>query len=175
MAAVGCAAIVAALVFTLARSPSASTVVDRSPLLGKPAPSFDGKLLLGKPDPFLYAGRFVLLNFFGTWCPGCVAEHGELKAFSLRHAISGDAVVVSVVFADTASNVRSFFRRENSLWPVFLDESGRIATDFGVGTLPETYLISPAGDVIAKFVGQIHDSRDVDRLIAEFVAQRPQG
>lgn len=151
VSAVALALLIGALVAVLATAePSTSKLAD-SPLLGKVAPPLHG----GGYDLIDGAGTWVVVNFFATWCVPCQAEHDDLVAFSNAHALAGDASIVSVVFDDTPKNVKAFFKRNGGDWPVVTDTDGRIATDFGVTGVPESYLIDPSGIVRAKIVGGV--------------------
>lgn len=155
------AVLLGAFVFVLATSePSTNRLAD-SPLLGKVAPP------LGDDSYDLVdsAGQWVLVNFFATWCTPCRAEHDDLVAFATAHALSGDASVVSVVFSDDDDEVRRFFEENGGDWPVVSDDDGRIATDWGVTGVPESYLISPEGEVRAKIVGGV-DAAKLEELLA---------
>ena len=143
-----------AFVVVLATSKPATSRLAESPLIGREAPS-TGDVEVG-------AGRWTLVNFFATWCIPCVEEHDDLVAFSQRHAVTGDAEVVSVVFSDEPADVEEFFDERGGDWPVVRDDDGRIATDFGVTGVPESYLVAPNGIVVAKIVGGI----DLERLEA---------
>lgn len=109
-------------------------------------------------------GRWVLVNFFATWCPPCVAEHPELIEFSERHP--DDAAVVSVAFDEPASVIEEFFAGNGGDWPVMAEDTGGIVLDYGVVKLPESYLIAPDGTVVEKISGGV-TADGLDRLIAE--------
>jgi cytochrome c biogenesis protein CcmG/thiol:disulfide interchange protein DsbE len=156
------AIVLAGLVFVLFRAEPATTRKADSPLLGKLAPD----LASADYDVVDDAGKWVLVNFFATWCTPCIREHDDLVAFSNAHALSGDASVVSVIFSDRPKNVEAFFEENGGEWPVVLDTDGRIATDWGVAQVPESYLVSPSGQVRAKIVGGIEADR-LEQLLAE--------
>jgi cytochrome c biogenesis protein CcmG/thiol:disulfide interchange protein DsbE len=95
----------------------------------------------------------------------CQREHPELTSFQNRHAQTGDATVLAVVFDDDVASVRRFFAREGGDWPVLDDPGGKIALDFGVRGPPESYLIDPSGFVISKIVGEVR-AASLDDLVA---------
>ncbi len=150
-------AIVAALlVALLASSEPATNRLTESPLLGEAAPSIDGIDLDGEPFSLdEHRGRWVVVNFFATWCAECVTEHPELVTLDESHSDTGDVVVVSVAFDDRAGAVAQFFDRFGGDWPVLIDDTGPIAIDYGVAGVPESYLIAPNGRVVRKIVGGV--------------------
>ena len=125
-------------------------------LEGEVAPAIVGTTLDGDEfDLDDYRGGFVIVNFFQTTCIPCVREHPELIEFSERHAQTGDAEVVSVVFDDTTTAVREFFSEFGGDWPVVVGDTGTIALDYGVVAVPESYLVAPSGMVAWKAVGGV--------------------
>lgn len=144
------------LVVALATRPPASTRVLDSPLLGRAAPALEGRTIDGRPvDQAGLRGRWVLVNFFATWCVPCRQEHDDLVRFSTQHADAGDAVVVGIVYEDSASAVRRFREEEGGDWPMLTDPGGRLAVKWGVAGVPESFLIRPDGLVASKIVGGI--------------------
>jgi cytochrome c biogenesis protein CcmG/thiol:disulfide interchange protein DsbE len=160
------AVVVVLLVVLLATSPQGDQPVS-SPLLGKLAPDIKATDTNGSQFRIDdYRGRWVLVNFFATWCGPCVQEHPELLAFARRHAATGDAAVVSVAFNESPSTVERFFQKNGGNWPVIAQGNGEFALDYGVVKLPESYLIAPDGTVVEKFDGGIQADQ-VDATIAK--------
>ncbi len=158
--------LLAGFVIILATRDPSSARLAQTPLLGKPAPALAGVSLTdGKRFDLREVGeRFVLVNVFATWCVPCQQEHPELVAFEARHAQIGDARVVSVVFSDKADAVTRFFADRGGSWPVLDDPEGRIALDWGVSGVPESYLVGPDGVVRAKIVGGVTEEKLDDVL-----------
>ncbi len=154
-----------AFLLVLATRPSAQSSAPDSPLLGKPAPEVIGTGLDGETIRLSQLrGRYVLLNFFATWCVPCLREHDDLIRFSQRHAEANDATVLAVVFDDEADDVRKFFSDRGGSWPVIADDRGKVSLDFGVRGPPESFLIDPDGVVLSRIIGEVNDQRLEDLL-----------
>ena len=120
------------------------------------APEFAGETLDGAVfDMAAQRGRWVVVNFFSTWCVQCVVEHPELVEFHERYRDDPDVRLVSVVFQDDVGVISRFFEVRGGDWPVVISNTGRIAIDFGVTAVPETYLVDPLGRVVSKFTGGV--------------------
>jgi cytochrome c biogenesis protein CcmG/thiol:disulfide interchange protein DsbE len=169
--AVGVGVVAVALVALLATRHPAQNTAAASPLLDKAAPEVIATDLGGKTVRLsTYRGRFVVLNFFASWCTPCKREHDDLQRFTTRHTVAGDAQVVAVLFDDEPNDARAFFAERGGGWPVLLDPRGKVALDFGVRGPPESFLIDPEGRVISKIIGEVTDT-GLDRLLA--AAKRP--
>ncbi|HEY5251485.1 MAG TPA: TlpA disulfide reductase family protein [Acidimicrobiales bacterium] len=158
--------VLAALLVLLAtRPPSAATEV-YTPLLGKPAPALSGTTLSGGHFQLTaYRGRWVVVNFFASWCPPCQDEEPDLVAFAFQHRSPGDPALIGVVYDDTTSSARSFEHSAGATWPTLVDPGGQIALRYGVRGPPETFLISPQGIVVAHLDSAVN-ATDLDQQIA---------
>jgi cytochrome c biogenesis protein CcmG/thiol:disulfide interchange protein DsbE len=164
--------VVAALVALLATRPPATATEVYTPLLGKPAPGITATTVSGQRfDLGSYRGRYVVVNFFASWCPPCQQEQPELVAFAFQHRAAGDAALVGVVYDDATSSARAFDADAGATWPAVVDPGGQIALQYGVRAPPETFLISPAGTVVAHIDGAVTASY----LDAQLAAARAAG
>jgi cytochrome c biogenesis protein CcmG/thiol:disulfide interchange protein DsbE len=173
--------VVAGLVGVLATRKGITTRLVDSPLIGQQAPPVSGQSVLDADtgDSIAtggdssgdavsldqYAGKWVLLNFFASWCVPCREEHPALQAFEAQHRPAGDAAVVGVVYSDGQSAVRAWFDDNGGSWPVVDDPEGRVALDYGVRGVPESFLIDPDGVVVAKITGGVR-AEELETLLA---------
>lgn len=142
----------------------------RSQLIGRLAPSISGETLDGGTfDLASQRGRWVIVNFFATWCTPCIVEHPELVDFHERHQEAGDASVVSVVFDDDPDDARRFFEDRGGEWPVVVDEDRAVAVAYGVPQVPESFVVAPDGTVLHLFTGGI-TAAQLDGLIEQYEA-----
>jgi cytochrome c biogenesis protein CcmG, thiol:disulfide interchange protein DsbE len=152
--------VVAALVIVLATSKSATTEQQQanSPLLMKPAPEIAGALLGGGTAKLSDdRGKWVLVNFFASWCIPCQQEQGDLVRFAQHHQNAGDAVIFAVRFDDPeVSAIRTLMTKSGATWPVVDDAEAKIS--WGVTGPPESFLVDPSGTVVAHVVGQVNDN-----------------
>ena len=136
-------------------------IIDRNPselpsnLLNKSVPNFETESLL-KNEKFVSSKEFgneiILVNFFATWCKPCRDEHIYIKRFSDERKIR----VVGINYKDNNKKTIQWLNNlGNPYSDVPLDKNGRIAIDWGVYGIPETFVISSNGIVKYRHIGPI--------------------
>ncbi|MCB4820602.1 DsbE family thiol:disulfide interchange protein [Roseicella aerolata] len=130
-----------------------------SALIGRQPPEFSLPPLEGADLPGLSsadlrgAGRPVLVNFFASWCVPCVIEHPQL----MRLAREG-VPVLGVAYKDKPADALGFLRRHgNPYRKLGVDLPGRVAIDWGLYGVPETYLVDREGFIRWRWAGPITD------------------
>jgi cytochrome c biogenesis protein CcmG, thiol:disulfide interchange protein DsbE len=167
------AVLVALIVAVLANSDPSTERATQSPLLGRLAPVTEGTTLDGEQVSIDdYRGRWVVVNFFASWCIPCIVEHPELAAFDAAHRAAGDAVLIGVTFENKSEEARAFFAQRGGDWPVIDDPDNSIGVAYGMAKVPETFVIHPNGTVVQRFVGGVTRA-DLDELIAAYEEPRP--
>lgn len=110
-----------------------------------------------------YRGKWVLVNFWATWCPPCLNEVPELIALHGAHK-DRDLVVIGVALDSTRSSVIEFSSREKINYPMIIGNH-RMAEQIGeVGVLPTSYLYSPDGKRVASQAGEVNRA-DIESYI----------
>lgn len=102
-----------------------------------------------------YRGKWVVVNYWATWCPPCLEEIPELETFHDSHK-DVDAVVLGVNLEDIdLARLQQFVEEQFISYPVLRDRS-RARTELGaIPGMPTTYVVSPAGEVVARQVGGV--------------------
>ena len=124
-----------------------------SPLIGKPAPAFELPLLHAPDKRFSQKdmlGKVWVLNVWASWCPPCLAEHPIVTELSRKVA------VVGLNYKDAREEALPWLKRNGDPYQLSVyDAAGRIAIDYGVYGVPETYVIDQRGVIRYKHIGPL--------------------
>ena len=126
-----------------------------SQLIGRPVPDFTLPALaayqgFGAAD-LAALKRPVLVNFFASWCVPCVIEHPELMALS-REGLP----IWGIAYKDTQAASTGFIGKHGNPYArVAEDHPGRVAIEWGVYGVPESYLLDPTGIIRWRMAGPI--------------------
>lgn len=116
-----------------------------------------------------YRGKWVVVNYWATWCPPCLTEIPELQDFHDSHA-NGDAVVLGINFEDIDPRTLQNFVEDYFIsYPVLREMPGRSSVMGGIPGLPTTFVISPEGEILARQVGGV-----TAEMLDEFISERKQ-
>lgn len=121
-----------------------------------PAPEFSLKDLNGRKVSLSdLKGKAVILNFWSTTCPPCVAELPSLN--TLHHDQAGNGLVVLGIALDASDNpVRELARRLRIDYPLLMDSNQEVYFDtYGLFGQPVSVLIDRGGMVRERIVGQV--------------------
>lgn len=159
------AAVTAVLLFVLAKGFGRDPHEVPFQMRGKPAPDFTLKRLdTGAPVKLSdLRGKPLVLNFWASWCMPCKAEHPIIAWGAKR--FGQDVQFYGVVFEDTEENARGFAGNPEPSFPQLYDDHSRMAVDYGVTGVPETYFIDAQG-IIRDKVAAPMDPRQLAEKIA---------
>lgn len=106
-------------------------------------------------------GHWVLLTFFATWCGPCASEMPGLEALhQARQAAGWRIIAVAVDAAD--GGVPAYAQAKKLTFPVLLDNDGAVAGRYRASSIPTSYLIDPAGQLVAVSRGARDWTRQTD-------------
>lgn len=110
-----------------------------------------------------HRGKWVVINFWATWCAPCLKEMPELSAL---HAMRNNVEVVGLAYEDIEpAEMQAFLKAHPVAYPIAIVDTYQPPADFAVPRgLPMTYLIGPDGKVAKQFLGPV-EARDIEAAI----------
>ena len=145
---------------------------DRLPsaLLGRPVPEFSLPPVGGQGEGLSSAdlrGRVSLVNVWASWCVPCRTEMPLLAEL----ADAGTVAIYGINYKDSPEAALSFLEElGNPYTQIGADTNGRIAVDWGVYGVPETFIIDADGRIAYKHIGPF-DQRSLEEEILPIVAR----
>lgn len=142
-----------------------------TPAEGGPAPQLVLKDLEGREhDLAAYRGKVVLINFWATWCEPCRNEMPSIQR--LRDKLVGKPFVVLAVNVDEPdARVRLFLNRTRLDLPALMDPNKSATRNWGVRTLPATFIVGPDGRIRYRIIGDLDwSSETVVGVISQLIS-----
>jgi len=111
-----------------------------------------------------FRGKWVLVNYWATWCPPCLEELPELEIFHNNHK-DLDAVVIGVAMERIKEErLRQFLEKQFISYPILMSKPVARSELGKIPGLPTSFLVNPAGEVVARQVGPVTAS-DIEKFI----------
>jgi cytochrome c biogenesis protein CcmG/thiol:disulfide interchange protein DsbE len=143
-----------------------------SALIGKPAPQFDippiegfernGGPGKGLRTADLATGEVTIVNVWASWCGPCIQEHPFLVWLKEQHGLR----LVGINYKDAPDKALQFLERLGDPYDLIgADRTGRVAIDWGVYGVPETYVVDGRGEVVYRYVGPLSEKAVRDELL----------
>ena len=136
-----------------------------SALLNKNLPTFSSINLYDKEEVLLsdsLKGKYTLINFFASWCIPCRAEHHLF--FKIKKEIP-ELFILGFSHKDDLDDSKKYLEEEGNPYSfVGVDSDGKIAFDFGVFGLPETFIINEDRKIIYKHTGPLTEKIIEDEI-----------
>lgn len=119
-----------------------------------------------------YRGKYVVVNFWATWCYPCRREMGTLDRLQADMGGKDFAVVAVATLHNTVPAVKRFFAREKvTHLPIRLDPGSALAHSLGILGLPVTVILDPKGREVARLIGEADwDSDNAKAVLKAMIA-----
>ncbi len=150
-----------------------------SALIGKQAPAVavpaleeltdKGQPVRGIVPADFANGAPVVVNFWASWCAPCVAEHPLLITLKEKTGVA----ILGVNYKDQSAAARRFLGRYgNPFTAVGVDANGRVAIEWGVYGMPESFVLDGRGRIVYKHVGPLTPETLETKIIPAIAAAR---
>jgi thiol-disulfide isomerase/thioredoxin len=150
---------------TVPAAPAAKSAPAPAPVARPEHPALKVTALDGTQyDLAAHRGKWVVVNFWATWCGPCLKEMPELSALdAMREHIE----VVGLAYEDiTPADMKAFLVKHPVVYPIAILDVYAPPADFDTPRgLPTTYLIAPDGKVAKQFLGPV-TAKDIESAIA---------
>jgi peroxiredoxin len=116
-----------------------------------------------------YRGQVVLINFWASWCGTCREEMPDILSAWQDYKNRG-FIALGVNYDEPSADVLGFVQQYGIKFPIFLDPGKRVAGQYGVVSMPTSFLISRQGEVKMSIPGQIDFKSlrpEIEKLLAE--------
>lgn len=135
-----------------------------SPLIGKPAPVFE-TAQLDEQASFAVRqmqGQVWLLNVWASWCAPCRQEHPLWNQLAAQKLVP----IIGLNYKDEPANARKWLGDlGNPYQLIATDRAGRIAIDYGVYGVPETFVIDKQGVIRYKHIGPVDEAAMQKKIV----------
>ena len=132
---------------------------------GDPAPDVTFRLFDGSEATLAdFRGQPVVLNFWASWCPACVAEMPSFQG--VHEEIGGEVVFLGLDVQDTRGAAEAFVEQSGVTYLLGEDPDGAILSTFDGIAMPTTIFIDEAGNMVERHSGAIFED-DLRQMIAE--------
>lgn len=136
----------------------------------KTAPAFELQGIDGKMHKLSdYAGKWLLLDFWGTWCDPCRRELPDVNAYANSIKDHPEKAMLSIACFDTVDKVNALFNKHGYTIPAAMSDS-KVQDNYSVRGYPSKFLVSPQGKMIFLSYGT-----DFQKIMEQFASIKPDG
>ena len=148
-------------------APSPAPGMNPSEWIGKPALDFQVTDLKGEEISLEnYRGQVVLLDFWATWCPPCIAEIPNVKKTYEKYK-DQNFQIIGISLDKSKEPLEKYIEKKELSWRQYWDNTGKISNLYKVQAIPSTFLIDGAG-IIRKTSLRGHA---LEHAVAELVKE----
>ena len=119
-----------------------------------PAPDFTLNDINGKPLTLLsLRGQYVILDFWGSWCPWCIKGFPEMKNYYAKY--KGKFEILGIDCNDSDAKWKSAVAANELPWlQVYNPRDSKVLEDYGIQGFPTKIIIDPKGNIVQTIIGE---------------------
>lgn len=115
-------------------------------------------------------GKYVLIDFWGTWCGPCVAEMPKVKEYKEKY--KDELVILAINSGDTKQKIIDFIKPKGYDWMQLMSKRGdgedNFVSKFNINGFPTKFIIDPEGKILHRYVGNAEESFEkLDELLGK--------
>ncbi len=134
--------------------------------VGNRAPDFTLENLDGESVTLSdFRGKIVMVNFWATWCAPCVAEMPYIQAISTDWSGDRELAIFAINVKESAAVAQSFIDSKGYTFPVLLDVSGDVKTNYNASTIPRTFFVDTEGIIQNVQVGRFQSQSEIESIL----------
>lgn len=111
-------------------------------------------------------GKGVVLNFWASWCDPC-REEAELLESAWRREQDNGIVFIGLDYLDQEPAAKAYLTEYDISYPNGPDLQSQAARRYGIKGVPETYFITPEGEIVQTVIGPITNAAQLDSFLAK--------
>lgn len=134
-----------------------NSLFQQSHLIGHELPKIEGKDLFNNKKNFnlTKTNKFMLINFFASWCVSCLDEH---KHFMRFYNANEKFEIIGIAWRDKKNDAINWLMQNGNPYnKVINDDLGKVGVSLGIKGLPETFLVSPDQKILMHYRGNIDE------------------
>ncbi len=136
--------------------------------IGERAPDFSLKTIDNRDIKLSdYRGKYIILNFWATWCGPCRYEIPSLQATHETWQKAG-VVILAINTQDGFENASSYAKAYGLTFTIPVDIPGKIAELYGVRGLPTTFFINSSGIITSIKIGPFINKEEIEQHMTSF-------
>lgn len=117
------------------------------------APDFQLNNINGEPLSLSdFKGQVILLNFWASWCGPCISEMPSIETL-YKETKDSDIKIIAVNIGESVETAGNFIKDKGYTFETLFDPDNKIATLYGVRSIPTTYIIDKNGNIVAGKLG----------------------
>lgn len=115
-----------------------------------------------------YKGKALVINFWGSFCPGCVTETPDLEEQYKKH---GDKPfeIVGINLSEDNLTINNFIKQYGVSYTILQDNNRQVERAYGLKSYPTTFFVKPDGTIMDVFIGPM-GKQDMDERITKLLA-----